>query len=150
MKWGITGQLSFPGGSAIKNPPANVGDTGLILWVRKIPWRRKWQPTPLFLPGKSHGQRSLMGYSPWGRKESATTERRSNGKQGSYEHVLALGPELPSRRPSLSAVNWLLHAGGLGFQGGSLSPLSPPRCWRPRRTWTSASTWRTRRGLGTM
>ena len=39
-------------------------------WVGKVPWRRKWQPTPVFLPGKSHGQRSLAGYSPWGRKES--------------------------------------------------------------------------------
>ena len=37
-------------------------------WVGKVPWRRKWQPTPVFLPGKSHGQRSLVGYSPWGRK----------------------------------------------------------------------------------
>ena len=44
-------------------------------WVRKIPWRRKWQPTPVLLPGKSHGQRSLVGYSPWGRKELDTTER---------------------------------------------------------------------------
>ena len=35
-------------------------------WVGRIPWRRKWQPTPVFLPGKSHGQRSLAGYSPWG------------------------------------------------------------------------------------
>ena len=35
-------------------------------WVEKIPWRRKWQPTPVFLPGESHGQRSLAGYSPWG------------------------------------------------------------------------------------
>ena len=43
-------------------------------WVRKIPWRRKWQPTPVFLPGKSHGQRSLADYSPWGRKELDTTE----------------------------------------------------------------------------
>ena len=42
--------------------------------VGKIPWRRKWQPTPVFLPGKSHGLRSLAGYSPWGRKESAMTE----------------------------------------------------------------------------
>ena len=41
---------------------------GLDPWVGKIPWRRKWQPTPLFLPGKSHGQRSLEGYSPRGRK----------------------------------------------------------------------------------
>ena len=44
-------------------------------WVGKIPWRRKWQPTPAFLPGKSHGQRSLMGYSPWGHKELVRTER---------------------------------------------------------------------------
>ena len=45
-------------------------------WVRKIPWSRKWQPTPVFLPGKSHGERSLAGYSPWGHKESDTTEHR--------------------------------------------------------------------------
>ena len=41
---------------------------GFDPWVRKVPWRRKWQPTPVFLPGKPHGQRSLVGYSPWGRK----------------------------------------------------------------------------------
>ena len=41
----------------------------------EIPWRRQWQPTPVLLPGKSHGQRSLVGYSPWGHKESDTTER---------------------------------------------------------------------------
>ena len=48
---------------------------GFNPWVRKISWRRKWQPTPIFLPGKSHGQRNLVGYSPWGRKESDTTEQ---------------------------------------------------------------------------
>ena len=42
---------------------------GFNLWVRKIFWRRKWQPTPVLLPGKSHGQSSLAGYSPWGRKK---------------------------------------------------------------------------------
>ena len=41
---------------------------GFDPWVGKIPWRRKWQPTPVFLPGKSHGLRILLGYSPWGRK----------------------------------------------------------------------------------
>ena len=46
-----------------------------FLWVGKIPWRRKWQPTPVFLPGKSHGQRSLVGCSPRGHKELDTTER---------------------------------------------------------------------------
>ena len=44
-------------------------------WVGKIPWRRAWLPTPVFLPGESHGQGSLAGYSPPGRKESDTTER---------------------------------------------------------------------------
>ena len=43
--------------------------------VRKIPWRRKWQPTPVLLPGKSHGQRSLVDYSPWDHKELDTTEQ---------------------------------------------------------------------------
>ena len=44
-------------------------------WVGKIPWRRQWQLNPVFLPGKSHGQRSLVGYRPQGRKESGKTER---------------------------------------------------------------------------
>ena len=47
----------------VKNLPANGEDRhGFDLWVRKIPWRRAWQPTPVFLPGESHGQRSLVGY----------------------------------------------------------------------------------------
>ena len=65
----------FRGGSVVKNLPTNAGDLGLIPgWVRKIPWSRKWQPTPVFLPGKSHGQRSLMCYSPWDCKKSDMTE----------------------------------------------------------------------------
>ena len=43
---------------------------GFIPWVGNSPWRRAWPPTPVLLPGESHGQRSLAGYSPWGRKES--------------------------------------------------------------------------------
>ena len=43
-------------------------------WVRKFSWRRAWRPTPVFLPGESHGQRSLEGYSPWGHKESVMTK----------------------------------------------------------------------------
>ena len=61
----------------VKNALANAGDlrdVTLILWFRKIPWRRAWQPTPVFLPGESHRQRSLAGYSAWGCKESDTTE----------------------------------------------------------------------------
>ena len=51
------------------------GRPGFEPWVGKIPWRRKWQPTPVLLPGTSHGWRILVGYSSWGRKESDTTER---------------------------------------------------------------------------
>ena len=43
--------------------------------IRKVPWRMEWLPTPVFLPGESHGQRSLAGYSPWGHKESDMTEQ---------------------------------------------------------------------------
>ena len=49
------------------------GRPGFDPWVGKIPWRRKWQPTPILLPGESHGWRSLVSYSPWGRKESDMT-----------------------------------------------------------------------------
>ena len=56
----------------VKNSPA-MWKT----WVRKIPWRRDQLPTPVFLPGEFHGQRSLEGYSPWGHKESDTTEQLS-------------------------------------------------------------------------
>ena len=54
-------------------PPC--GDPVLIPGSGRIPWRRKWQPTPVFLPGKPHERRSLVGYSPWGLKESDTTEQ---------------------------------------------------------------------------
>ena len=65
----------FPSGSDGKESANNAGDLDLIHpWVKKIPWRRAWQPTPVFLSGKIHGQRSLAGYSPWGHKESDTTE----------------------------------------------------------------------------
>ena len=47
-------------------------------WVGKIPWRREWQPTPVVLPGESHGQGSLAGYGPWDHKELDTTERLNN------------------------------------------------------------------------
>ena len=52
---------SHTAGLAVKIPPANAGDLGSISRVVKIPWTRKWQPTPVLMPGKSHGQRSLVG-----------------------------------------------------------------------------------------
>ena len=54
---------------------------GFNPWVRKIPWRRKWQPIPVFLPGKFHGQRNLVGYSPWSCKESDTTKQTDRHRE---------------------------------------------------------------------
>ena len=58
--------LGFLDSSLVKNLPADAGEVGSIPELRKIPWRRKWQLTPVFLPGKFHGQRSLVDYNPWG------------------------------------------------------------------------------------
>ena len=75
-------------------------------WVGKIPWSRKWQPTPVLLPGESHGQRNLAGYSPWGCKESNLTEHALKG-------------------PSLS----------LAVSSEFLARVSCPSPWRSRTTW---------------
>ena len=58
------------GGTVVKNLPTSAGDKRCKFdpWVGKIPWRKKWQPTSVFLHGESHGQRSLVGYSPRGHK----------------------------------------------------------------------------------
>ena len=71
-------ECGFPGGTSGKEPAFQCRRCkrhGFNPWAGKIPWRRKWQPTPVFLLGKSHEQRSLAGYSPWDSKESDTTER---------------------------------------------------------------------------
>ena len=68
-----TGQ-PLPGGASGIKSPCQCRRQGFDPWVEKIPWRGKWLPTPVFLPGKFHGQRSLVGYSPSCHKESDTTE----------------------------------------------------------------------------
>ena len=68
----------FPGGSNSKESACNAGHLGLIPGWGKIPWRREWLPPPVFLPGQSHGQRSLVSYIPCGHKESDTTEQLDN------------------------------------------------------------------------
>ena len=79
----ILSTTGFPGCSVVKSPSANTGDNRLEPWVRKIPWRRKWYPTPILLPGKSHSQRSLVGYSPGGHKRA-----RHNLVTKQEQHVL--------------------------------------------------------------
>ena len=76
----ISVKYCFPGGANGKEPACQCRRCerpGYNLWVGKIPWSRKWQPIPVFLPEKSHGQRSLVGYSPWGHEELDKTERLS-------------------------------------------------------------------------
>ena len=63
---------------------------GFDPWVGKIPWRRAWQPTPVFLPGESHGQRNLAGYSPWGHKELDMTEQLYNEPKAQHNPDLDL------------------------------------------------------------
>ena len=70
----VSKMQSFPGGSNGKESACNAADLRFNPWVGKIPWRREWQPTPVFLPGEFCGQRSLGGHSPWGCKESDTNE----------------------------------------------------------------------------
>ena len=69
----------FPGGASLGKESAcqrrRHRRRGFDPWVRQIFWRTKWQPTPVFLPGESHGQRSLVGYSPWRHRELDMTER---------------------------------------------------------------------------
>ena len=80
---------------------------GLIPGLRKIPWRRKWQPTPAFLPRKAHRQRSLAGCSPWDHKVSDTTEQElrtllenaREGKTSSHFNVIA------KHSPGRAAIN---------------------------------------------
>jgi len=69
--------ILFPGGASGKEPSCQCSRQKRLRfspWVWKILWRREWLPTPVFLSGQSHGQRSLVGFSPWGHKESDRTE----------------------------------------------------------------------------
>ena len=73
-----------------KSLPANaerLKKCGLDSWLSKIPWRKEWQPTPVFLPGGSHGQRSLVGYSPCNSTESDSTEHARRPRQRQTLHL---------------------------------------------------------------
>ena len=111
----------FPGGSGRREPACNAGDPGLIpasgrspgldSWVGNVPWRRKRQPAPVFLPRKLHGERIPAGYSPWGCKDLAMTE-----------HTHAHHVQVQRTAPSLCVFHAL-----------------PPLLWLftlPRMTWS--------------
>ena len=94
------------------------------LWVGKIPWSRKWQPTPKFLPGKFHGQRSLVGYSPWGLKESDTTEQL-NTHTMRIVYLKGIWIEILWYMPfcSLFGIFSVLSAGKVGHCQGHIQAL---------------------------
>ena len=74
----------------VKSLPAKAGDLRDVVSfpeLGRFPWRRARQPTPVFLPGELHGQRSLVGYSPWGRKELDTTEQLTQQQHNKYYRV---------------------------------------------------------------
>ena len=89
-KWLVDTLRGFPGVSDSKESACNA-DLGFDSWVGKIPFRREWQPTPVFLPGEFHEQRSVVGYSPWGHKESdkiedLTQHTHTIGESGVFKH----------------------------------------------------------------
>ena len=75
------------------------------------PWRRKWQSTPVFLHGESHGQRSLVGYSPWGHKELDTTERLHSSRPSGLLQSHVMAPNGGTRQPLFLALNQLEEQG---------------------------------------
>ena len=95
----------------VKNLPAvqEMQRHRLDPWVRKIPWRRKWQPTPVFLPGESHGQRSLEGYSSWGHKELDVTEHLTLSLLLCGMHCCSIADLAKNKKEE---VPWILHSSG--------------------------------------
>ena len=78
-------------------------------WVRKFPLKRKWQPTPIFLSEKSHGQRSLAGYSPWGLKELDTTEPHTHTHTHTHTHAHQLTHSGWAAGTLAFRGNWIKH-----------------------------------------
>ena len=87
--FGVEITKCFSGGSVVKNLPA-MQETWIQFLVRKVPWRRAWHPTAVFLPEESHGQRSLAGYSLYGHKELGTTEATVYVCVCIYIHILII------------------------------------------------------------
>ena len=82
--------MGFPGGPDSIKSDCIAGDLGFDPWVGKIPQRREWQPNPVSLPGEFHGQRSLVGYSPWGCEELDITDQLTHTHTHTHTSALSL------------------------------------------------------------
>ena len=140
-RWHNNGIFSLVVAQMVKHLPA-MQETEFNRWVRKIPWRRKWQPTAIHLPGKFHGWRSLVGYSPWGRKELDTTEglhfhfsRRSDWEQNIQSifpegrWVKGFGKTCSLGSPSTNLQEWVTCSSWDGPVWAAVPPTFP----HPRR-----------------
>ena len=117
---------------------------GFDPWVGKIPWRRTWQPTPVFLPGESHGWRNLVGYRLWGCKELDTTKRLSThtGQDKTFfctfiQFPLFLPPASGNHKYDLFFCEFVCFWSIIdlwGFPSGSVVK-NPPAMQEPQETW---------------
>ena len=133
----------FPGGSSGKESACECRRSRRCCfgpWVGKMPWKRKWQPAPVFLPGESHGQRSLAGCSPWGRKESDTTEATQHAHMLKSVYVSSVSSAswtTASTSPNIQVQDPLPT--NLLTQKGQTPPLSSSG---PHSIWGRSTPWR--------
>ena len=130
-----TGPKGFPGGTRGKEPAYQCRRRKrqeFDPWVGKIPWNKAWQPTPVFLPEKSHGQRSLTGYSPRGHKESGTTERLNwtELKRCGFSPLIGKIPWSRRWKPTPVFLPGIFHGQGrlTGYSPWGLKELDTTEC----------------------
>ena len=111
---GLGSEVGLPRWHSGKEPNCQCRRCGFNPWVGKIPWRRAWQPTPVFLPGESHEQWRLAGYSPWGRKQfrhdwaCVHTDTHRGSAVGSGDTDLSMWgtKQMPQRLKELPKATW--------------------------------------------
>ena len=129
--------MGFPNGTVVKNPFANAGDEGSIPGWGRSPGEGNCNSTPQFLPGKFHGQRSLAGYSPWGHKESDTTEHTHICSCANLQWILIQTQELTASGPGPAPVQTCANLRWFLMQTQELTASCPV----PARWLTSGLAW---------
>ena len=107
----------------------SVGDPSIDCWVRKIPWRRAWQPTPVFFPGESHRQRSLTDCNPWGCKEPDPTEELRSAPCFKDLYLTAGRPGFRTHFMGLLALSQVAIPDGLSSPRFTPQPLLLHHTW---------------------